>query len=101
MEPYNFQQADFLQIPKLDKKSTLRELLVSRCEDYGEKVFLVDPEKNKQYSYMEFFKKVNAVSNLLFKLGVRKDDKVSLLMSNSRNIFLLFRDHAVRAVAAR
>jgi acyl-CoA synthetase (AMP-forming)/AMP-acid ligase II len=90
MEPYNFQQTGFLQIPKLEKKRTLRELLVSRCENYREKIFLIDPEKNKQYSYTEFLKKVNAISNFLFKLGVRQEDKVSLLMPNSAEYLFAF-----------
>ena len=79
-----------VQIPELKKKITLRELLAVRCERYREKVFLVDPETNKQYSYRVFQEKVNAVSNLLYKLGVRKEDKVSLFMPNAAEYLFAF-----------
>lgn len=90
MKYNNFQQAGFLQIPALERKITLRELLISRCESYGEKVFLIDPEKDKQYTYAEFLEKVNAVSSLLFRLGIRKGDKVSLLLPNSAEYLFAF-----------
>ena len=90
VEPHNFPRSGLVQIPKLEKKSTLRELLASRCEDYGEKIFLIDPEKNQQYSYTEFLKKVNAVSNLLYELGVRQNDKIALLMPNAAEYLFAF-----------
>lgn len=90
MELYNFPRSGLVQIPKLEKKSTLRELLASRCEDYGEKTFLIDPETNQQYTYTEFLKKTNAVSNLLYELGVRQNDKIALLMPNAAEYLFAF-----------
>lgn len=88
--PDGYLQNHLLQIPKLKKKMTLRELLMARGRDYGEKVFLIDPESDEQYSYGEFKEKADAVSNLLHTLGVRKEDKVSLLMPNSAEYLFAF-----------
>lgn len=90
MGPGSYLQNRPLQIPKLKKKMTLRELLIARCKDYEEKIFLIDPENNKQYSYVEFKEKVDTISNLLHTLDVRKGDKVSLLMSNSAEYLFAF-----------
>jgi acyl-CoA synthetase (AMP-forming)/AMP-acid ligase II len=90
MGAQDFLKAGGLHLPALKRKLSLRELLIFRCENYGEKIFLLDPEKDIQYTYAEFLEKVNAVSNLLFKMGIRKNDKVSLLMPNSAEYLFAF-----------
>ncbi|MDO9533832.1 MAG: class I adenylate-forming enzyme family protein [Bacillota bacterium] len=90
----------FFSIPDPDKRITVRELLQNRAREYAEKAFLFDPEKERQYSYLQFYESVNTVSNFLWKQGVRKDDKVSLLMSNSAEYLLaLFGIMQIGAVA--
>ncbi len=71
------------ELPPLPHRMTLRELLEYRCLKYGSKTFLLDPVNKKEYSYAEFQRKVNALSNFLWRMGIRKDDKVSLLMSST------------------
>lgn len=68
-------------LPPLEKKMTLRQLLQERCDRHGNKTMLIDPLGKEEYSYNAFQRKVNAVSNFLWETGVRKGDKVSLLMS--------------------
>ncbi|MEW5922338.1 MAG: class I adenylate-forming enzyme family protein [Bacillota bacterium] len=72
-----------LELPPLPRKMTLRQLLAARCAQYPVKTFLLDPLKKIEYSYAAFQGKVNAVSNLLWRMGIRKDDKVSLLMPST------------------
>ena len=72
-----------LKLPSLEKKMTCRELLHRRCSRYGEKTFLIDPERGRSYSYAGFLEKVNRVSNMLWELGIRQGDKVAVFMSNS------------------
>jgi long-chain acyl-CoA synthetase len=79
-----------IPIPPLEKKTTVRGLLSSRRREYGPKTFLIDPEKDRQYSYAEFLRTASKVSNLLWQQGVRKEDKVSLLMPNSAEFLFAF-----------
>ncbi len=80
----NNQEKGFMrELPPLPRSMTLRQLLEARCSRYAAKTFLIDPVNKKEYSYAAFQCKVNAVSNLLWRMGIRKDDKVSLLMSNT------------------
>lgn len=73
-----------------EKKITIRELISSRSKQYADKIFLLDPEKEKEYSYVHFTKKVNAVSNFLYRQGIRRDDKVALFMPNSSEYLFFF-----------
>lgn len=71
------------ELPPFPRKLTLRDLLAQRCARHPSKIFLLDPRQKEEYSYARFCKKVNAVSNFLWDLGMRKDDKIALLMSSS------------------
>lgn len=75
---------------RVEKKITIREFIASRSNQYGKKTFLIDPEKKKEYSYNQFEKIVNAVSNFLYRQGIRTDDKISLLMPNSSEYLFFF-----------
>ncbi len=77
-------------ITPAEEKFTLRELLSLRREQYGSKTFLLDPEKEIEYSYHHTAQKINAVSNFLYKQGIRKGDKVSLFMPNSPEFLFSF-----------
>lgn len=90
----------YFTIPAPEKRITVRELLQTRASEYADKAFLFDPEKERQYSYLQFYECVNTVSNFLWKQGVGKEDKVSLLMSNSAEYLLaLFGIMQIGAVA--
>ena len=67
--------SDMTQTPPNGKKITIRRLLASRCREHAAKTFLIDAETGREYSYDEFLQKVNAVSNYLWKQGIRKEDK--------------------------
>ncbi|NMB41167.1 MAG: long-chain-fatty-acid--CoA ligase [Firmicutes bacterium] len=72
-----------VSIPPLQERTTVRKLLSSRCQKYSDKTFLISPESGRRYTYAEFYRKVNKVSNFLWQQGVRKEDKIALLMPNS------------------
>ncbi len=78
------------QTAPAEEKSTIRELISSRSAQYGDKIFLLDPEKEKEYSYARFAEKVDAVSNFLHRQGIGKDDKVALFMPNSPAYLFFF-----------
>ena len=93
-------QAGLIQLPELKEKNSLRELLLNRAKKHAKKVFLIDPEKNREYTYAEFLAAVNRISNLLFKLGIGKGDQVAVLMSNGPEYLLsLFAVMQLGAVA--
>ena len=88
---HNSKEKDSIrELPPLPCRMTLRELLDARCLKYGSKTLLIDSAGNKEYSYAAFQRKVNAVSNLLWGMGIRKEDKVSLLMSSSPSFLWSF-----------
>jgi len=78
------------QTAPAEEKSTIRELISSRSAQYGDKIFLLDPEKEKEYSYARFAEKVDAVSNFLHRQGIGKDAKVALFMPNSPAYLFFF-----------
>ena len=82
--------SDMAQTPPNGKKITIRRLLASRCREHAAKTFLIDAETGREYSYDEFLQKVNAVSNYLWKQGIRKEDKVALLLPNSPHFLWSF-----------
>lgn len=78
------------QTAPAEEKNTIRELISSRSAQYGDKIFLLDPEKEKEYSYARFAEKVDAVSNFLHRQGIGKDAKVALFMPNSPAYLFFF-----------
>ncbi len=78
------------QTAPAEEKSTIRELISSRSAQHGDKIFLLDPEKEKEYSYARFAEKVDAVSNFLHRQGIGKDAKVALFMPNSPAYLFFF-----------
>ncbi len=74
---------ELAKLPALEEKMTCRELLHDRCSYYGAKPFLYDPTAKSGYSYDDFLEKANKVSNMLWRLGIRPGDKVTIFMSNS------------------
>ena len=88
MTPKSF--SDMTQTPPKEKKITIRRMLASKCRENAAKTFLIDAESGREYSYDEFLQKVNAVSNYLWKQGIRKEDKIALLLPNSPHFLWSF-----------
>jgi long-chain acyl-CoA synthetase len=63
--------------------TNLRQLLEGRAAATPDKTWLFAAADGRRWSYAEFDAAVNRAANLLLRLGVRKCDKVSLLLTNS------------------
>ena len=68
----------------------LRELLESRANATPEKLFLFSESDDRRYTYSEFDAAVNRTVRLLAAHGLRKGDKVSLLMPNSAEYIIAY-----------
>ena len=64
----------------LPRNRTFVGLMDEMAERYGERNFLTD--NVRRLSYNEFRKEVRHLAKALYKLGVRKDTKVALIMGN-------------------
>jgi len=64
----------------LPRNRTFAGLMDEMAERYGERNFLTD--NVRRLSYNEFRKEVRHLAKALYKLGVRKDTKVALIMGN-------------------
>ncbi|HZS08307.1 MAG TPA: long-chain fatty acid--CoA ligase [Blastocatellia bacterium] len=60
----------------------LRQLLEARAAATPRKAWLCSAADGRRWTYAQFNRVVNQTANLLLKLGVRKGDTVSLLLSN-------------------
>ena len=67
----------------------VRQLLESRVEATPHKDFLFDLDTDRVFTYKQFDKLVNHATSLLISLGIRKGDRVSLLLTN-RAAYLIF-----------
>lgn len=68
----------------------VNELLTHQAKTFGNKTYLVDIEKNKSYTYKEFHEKLNQTANILYIIGIRKGDRVGVVLPNCTEICLLF-----------
>ena len=70
---------------------TVRQLLEEQAARYGEKPFLIFPEKGQTFSYRHYNVMTARTANLLRALGVGKGDKVALAAAESPgvSVFLL------------
>jgi crotonobetaine/carnitine-CoA ligase len=67
----------------------IRELIENRAQDIPDRIFLF--YKDEKISYIEFDREVNRSANMLLSLGVKKEDKVCLLLPNCKEfIFIWF-----------
>jgi long-chain acyl-CoA synthetase len=62
------------------KKMNLRELVENQAEKYKDKTFLY--WKDDTVSYTQLKERTNKVANMLYELGIRKGDKVSVYLPN-------------------
>lgn len=68
----------------------LRELLENRVAESPDKIFLFSEIDGREFSYSDFDKTVNRIANLLKGLGVKKGDRVSLLLQNCPEYILFY-----------
>ena len=64
------------------KYNNLGDLLERSAEAYGDRPLFFFADDNQQISYAEFNRQVNRVANLLTGLGIRKGDRVSVMLPN-------------------
>lgn len=62
---------------------THRELLENNVEWRGDETALVDVESGREYTYREFDERVNRFANALIDRGVRKGDRVGMVLYNT------------------
>lgn len=78
----------------------IRAALIEQSRLIPNRTFLISEPDDKTYTYREFSESVWRIANLLKRLGVRKGDKVSLLLQNSTEyIIAYFACFAMGAVA--
>ncbi len=64
------------------QKITVRDLIVNRTNTYGDKPFLLFPEKNQSFSYQHYDEMTSRTAHFLQSLGVQKGDKVAIMLPN-------------------
>jgi len=76
----------------------LGQMLEETCQAYGDQIFIIH-EKNR-LTYGEFNQAVNALANHLVRSGIRKDDKVAVMLPNCPEFIIsYFAAQKVGAVA--
>ena len=77
-------------LPEVRDVWTVKEA-VEKTAALGDKVYLIDPVADKQYTYEESNAESNKIANSLIGLGLCKGDRVAAFMRNSpKYIFTLF-----------
>jgi crotonobetaine/carnitine-CoA ligase len=78
-------------------EKTLKEILRERVRAYRDRPLIVARERSLTYG--EFEREVQRVANGLLRLGVRKGDKLALLLSNSPEfLFIVFAAAEIGAI---
>ena len=73
-----------------NEPQNLPDLLKSRAEKFGAKIFLFSEADERSWSYEEFDRAVNQTANMLAANGVKKGDVVSLLMPNGAEYIIAY-----------
>lgn len=72
----------------IEKYDSFSEILADTARVYGQRVFLV--EGDREYSYSEFGRLVNSCCRFLMAEGVKKGDIVSLILKNSTDYLIVY-----------
>lgn len=72
------------------KKNNIPALAKKIFETFWEDEFIFDPIKSRTLSYRDFFSAVMAAKAELAKYGLKKNDRVCLLMENSLELAILY-----------
>lgn len=67
--------------PKMKNLWTVKEIIEATAE-LGDQVYLIDAPTGREYSYGETNRVANQIANSLLHLGLRKGDRVGILMTN-------------------
>ena len=86
------------QIPnhqKCSKKFVLKydnseHLFLSKLKIFKNKKFLFFPEEKINYTYEEFFKEYNRISNILLNHNLKKGDKISIIFYNESKFLTIY-----------
>lgn len=71
-----------MQQNSLALPTNVRQLIEFQAEQYGDKPFLLFPEKGQAFSYRHYDEMTARTANLLRSLGVQKGDKVAIMLPN-------------------
>ena len=80
---------------------SMADLINEKVDQYGDKVFLMyesDAGKYEEYTYRQFDDRINRLANALMDLGVKRGDKVTLMLTNCPEFLLAW--FAVNKVGA-
>lgn len=81
-------------------KITVRDLIEERAKKFAEKVFFISPDTEEAITYGELNERINRTANLLLASGVRKGDKIGILLPNiPQFLYVYFAAMKIGAVA--
>lgn len=79
---------------------TVRELIEARAEQFAEKVYFISPDEGETITYREFNSRINLAANMLLSIGIKKGDKVGILLPNiPQFLYVYFAAMKIGAVA--
>lgn len=79
---------------------TIRELIETRAAEYKDKVYFISPDTGEHITYEQLNFRINRVANLLLSSGVRKGDKIGILLPNIPEfLYIYFAAMKIGAVA--
>ncbi len=70
---------------------SMADLINEKVDQYGDKAFLVyesDDGKYEEYTYRQFDDRINRLANALIDMGVKRGDKVTLMLTNCPEFIL-------------
>ena len=60
------------------------------CEKYKKKIFYLSDKKSEQITYSDLFKIINNFGFFLKGLKIKKNDKIFVMLDNSRSLVIAF-----------
>lgn len=62
--------------------TNIRNFLADRAEKYGDQVFFISPDDGREITYRELNDRIDRTARILWNAGIRKGDKIGLLLPN-------------------
>ncbi len=79
---------------------TIRELIETQAMKYKERIYFISPDTEEEITYEELDLRINRTANLLLSSGVKKGDKVGILLPNIPEfLYIYFAAMKIGAVA--
>jgi len=69
----------------LPRDDTVRNVIDTRAEQHGDRVFLINPANNRQITYGELQSTARAIATRVHKLGIKQGDSVAYALTNSHD----------------